>query len=577
MAAPPGLAAPPLPPHLQPEQCLAAGILPALPPHANRVGSWSARQPTHQQPLVGQHTAGSSPGHAAKTQPQAASPRTGQAAVTASKPGAGSAGGPHDGSIQPSAVALGSANARQLRAAQGGQIPLATAALSDALPPALWPPHQLPAQPHMLGASAAPGVPGHLPPQWLPPPGAAWPAAPSAMAASVSHGPRAVSLPPPQPVPPHLQRRVPPVSGTGGGPRAHLSASALRAGAPGVAGQMPLSLPPLVGRGAPHTVPSMAAAQHLSPPQLTAQPTAGVQCPQQQAMQQHVRQPSSGAPGASSVQRSVGPPHGTAASHASGGRLPPQQWLPAVRPPQQAAPSMAALQQWARQLPHAPGASAPLPRPTANPAANGGGLGPIGAWPQQPALPSPHSASSAAAMAGGAQPPMSKQRPQGAMPPSFTQANGTVAMQHAQVKVSKLTPMLSALHDLADGPACHRHEQPGCGRPTVRMRWCPANRFPCGVCPSAPCPLNCIHLLSCSCSYRSLFSQPWARPSRRRISCPSFCAHPVVPRCHQSGRRRRAWRRFSPASLLPPPTLFRLRMRHPQPSPVLHLQSLPPQ
>jgi len=416
VAAPPGFTAPPLPPHL-PEQRLAASILPAQSPHANHGGSWSARQQRPQQPLVGQHAAGGSPGRAAQTQPQAARPGTGRAALAASQPSAGTAGC-RDGSIQRSAAPVGSADARQLPAAQGVLSPSATSTVSNAvpsLPAALWPPYQRPAQPQLPGTPVAPGVPPQLLPHWLPPPGGAWSAPPSAAMALLPHGPQALALPP-QPVPPH----PPQSNAAGGGPQTSVPASAARSiGALGMAGYPRPSLPPLQGRGAPHAGHPVAGGLQLRPPQPTGQAAAGVHRP----MLQHMHQPYSASPDASGAQRIAGTSLHAALNYVSSGRPPPQQWLPAAGP----------LQQWAQQLPRGPGTLAPPPYQVAGSASGAGGLGPTGPRIQpQPAQPSSQ----------GAQLPISKQQLWAATPRLDTQTNGVSAMHHAQVQQPLLPPPL---------------------------------------------------------------------------------------------------------------------------------------
>ena len=457
MAAPPGLAAPPLPPHLQPDQRLTAGILPASPPHAqlhgeppaNGGGSWSVRQHTPQQPLVGQHAAGGSPEHAAKSQLQAAYPTSGQAAIAASQPIAGSASSSRGGATR-DAAAIVSANAGQsLSATQGVPSPLATTTVSNAastLPPALWPPRQGPAQPQLRALPAAPGVPGQLPRQWLPPPGVAWSAAPSAMVPLVLHGPHALSLPT-QPVAPHLQLRPPPFSGAGGRPQTTLPASAPHVlGSPGMAVHLRPNLTPLQGGGAAQPSRPVTAEVRLRPPQPAPQRPAGIQRPLQQSMQQQTRQPYPAAPSASNLQRSAGPPHSTAVSYAAGGRPPPQKRLPTVRPPQGAAVSLAALQQWAQQAPRAPSAGAAPAHQHATLMPGAADLGPAGPrlQPQQPAWPA----------AQGSQPLMTTQQPRGAEPPSAMQATGAMSMHYAQVRVPTppercWTALLVCLHGQA--------------------------------------------------------------------------------------------------------------------------------
>ena len=333
MASPPGVAVPPYspPPHLHPGQRLTGGILPVLPPAAtpsnvnsgqDHGGRAATRQGGPQHQYRGRHDAESSSGYPAVF-PQLG---LGQPGIDSLPPHA-LHGGVLGGSRGVCGAAPGAAAATDLSPARampsirpaavvGGH---AAQALLHMMRPPL-----VPVQPRPHSQAAASDQPS---PQRLPPPGATW---------STSQPGLTLSTMP--------QHRIGPLDPAGYHPAGFT--------------------PPNSGGSTSATVPAGSVPQ-FGLPQPYGQPVQTAQ----HMMQRPAQQPPTQHGGWQPRPAVRNPAHPSPAWHAKPGLSQPaaaagprpQQQLPAVRPPQQVAASLASPQQWERQ--QAAAVAAPLKWP----------------------------------------------------------------------------------------------------------------------------------------------------------------------------------------------------------------------
>ena len=302
VATPPAVAVPPClpPPHLQPEQRLTAGLLPASGPAitlgnaalAQGRGGWTAsQQAVPQRLLPGEHGATTSgpPGPSASNAPDLGRD---QSSVSPVQPQARHGGVP---TIHPGVggAAPRAAAARHLLQAQGVQSFGPPAAIDSYTPPSLsqvMRPPTVPVHPLPRGSAAAAYQPAA---RSLPPPSAAWSTSPSAATPSAPQSPPLRPQQRQQTVPPHLQHTAGPARSAAAHPRSVLPDTAPHRAEP--QGSIGYPLPGMtpsqsigVATVARHAAASM---QPAGLPRTYSQPTqAALHVPQRSAQQPSAQQ-----------------------------------------------------------------------------------------------------------------------------------------------------------------------------------------------------------------------------------------------------------------------------------------------